>query len=218
MSKFARVTWNKYTLADNPTINSYWEDKTTEEYKNMINSIDINKGFYISRYEASQKNNTSAQSKRHMQQCINISQLNAVKLSNNMNTDINSHLIYGIEWDSLLNWLLDSQSIIASEINGKTKIIELKDIQTNSSSWGNSGNSTGDAAIYSGSKQLTGTSEYWKANNIYDLAGSVREWTQERYSTNINCAERGGKYDDKLINASARGNLEQNLNIGMIRI
>ena len=73
--------------------------------------------------------------------------------------------------------------------------MELADIQTNSSSWGNVSNSTGDAATDAGSKQNTGYSEYWKANNIYNLAGNVYEWTQEKYSTGTNRANRGGVYD-----------------------
>ena len=40
----------------------------------------------------------------------------------------------------------------------------------------------------------TGKSEYWKANNIYDLAGNVREWTQEEGSSYIYHTYRGGTY------------------------
>ena len=38
----------------------------------------------------------------------------------------------------------------------------------------------------------TGRSEYWKANNIYDLAGNTFEWTQEQVGTNS--VYRGGDY------------------------
>ena len=40
-----------------------------------------------------------------------------------------------------------------------------------------------------------GTNEYWKVNNIYDLAGNVYEWTQEKYSTGSHRTVRGGEYD-----------------------
>ena len=70
--------------------------------------------------------------------------------------------------------------------------MNIDDIQTNSSSWGNYRDSTGNAATNSGSRRKTGYSEYWKANNIYDLAGNVREWTQEKYSTGTIRANRGG--------------------------
>ena len=42
-----------------------------------------------------------------------------------------------------------------------------------------------------GSKQVTGYSEHWKANNIYDLAGNCYEWTQEVCDINYR-AFRGG--------------------------
>ena len=87
--------------------------------------------------------------------------------------------------------------------------MELADLQTNSCSWGNYINSTGNAATNQGPKQNTGTSEYWKANNIYDLAGNVWEWTQEKWSTTTDCAYRGGfcdYYGDVLPAAVRNGN------------
>ena len=70
--------------------------------------------------------------------------------------------------------------------------IDRDDIEFDSSSWGNYWGSTGDAII--DSDIVTGESEYWKANNIYDLAGNMPEETQEKYSTEDygNC--RGGSY------------------------
>ena len=58
-----------------------------------------------------------------------------------------------------------------------------------------------------GSKQVTGFSEYWKANNIYDLAGNCYEWSQEAcYASNR--ADRGGAcgYDGSNDPASKHGN------------
>ena len=103
------------------------------------------------------------------------------------------HTIYGIEWDSTLNWLIGN-AIISSAEAGKTKIMDRDDIEFDSSSWGNYWGSTGDAIIDSGDINVTGESEYWKANNIYDLAGNLPEETQEKYSTEGygNC--RGGSY------------------------
>ena len=53
-----------------------------------------------------------------------------------------------------------------------------------------------------------GINEYWKANNIYDLAGNAREWTQEKYFTGTNRATRGGGYSDNADSGpeSSRGN------------
>ncbi len=101
------------------------------------------------------------------------------------------HTIYGIEWDSTLNWLIGN-AIISSVEAGKTKIMDRDDIDLVSWNWGNYEFSEGDAAIGSGTLQVTGYSEYWKANNIYDLAGNWPEETQEKYSTGGFFNLRGG--------------------------
>ena len=191
-SKFARSAFGE-TLAATSTENAYWEDTTTTEYTNMVTSVTNNKGFYVARYEASANSDSSkAQSKRGAT-TWNISQTDAITKSANYNSALHSHLIYGIEWDSILNWL-KGNATISSSTSGETKTMELADLQTDSSSWGNYGTSTGNAATNSGSQQNTGTSEYWKANNIYDLAGNVSEWTQEKWSTDTSRAHRGGDW------------------------
>ena len=207
MSKFTRMAWNGpywngswqngvHPLADGSEINKYWEETDSEEYTNMFNSVNLNKGFYISRYEASKNNNTTAQSKRNQNPWIDVSRLDAITASSNMNTSINSHLIYGIEWDSILTWLLNSNTVIGNE-TGNTKTITIDDIQKDSRSWGNYSNSVGGAATNAGnSAKPSGINEYWKANNIYDLAGNVWEWTQENYSTGTYRAYRAGSFYD----------------------
>ena len=193
--KFARSDWGRNnTLVETSTENAYWEDITTTEYKNMVTSVTQNKGFYVARYEASSNSDSSkAQSKRGVSTWTGISQTDAITKSANYNSALHSHLMYGIEWDSILNWL-NGNAIISSSTSGQTKTMELADLQTNSCSWGNCMNSTGNATINSGGiiPQKSGTSEYWKANNIYDLAGNVSEWTQEKYSTGARRADRGG--------------------------
>ena len=207
-SKFARTAFGD-TLAATSTENAYWEDTTTTEYKNMVTSVTQNKGFYVARYEASANSDSSkAQSKRGVTTWTDISQTDAIDKSKKYNSALNSHLMYGIEWDSILNWL-KGNAIISSSTSGQTKTMELADLQTNSCSWGNYINSTGNAATNKGPKQNTGTSEYWKANNIYDLAGNVWEWTQEKWSTTTDCAYRGGfcdYYGDVLPAAVRNGN------------
>ena len=192
-SKFARSAFGK-TLAATSTEDAYWEDTNTTEYKNMVTSVTNNKGFYVARYEASANSDSSkAQSKRGATTWTDISQTDAITKSANYNSTLHSHLMYGIEWDSILNWL-KGNATISSSTSGETKTMELADIQDNSYSWGNYANSTGNAFTNSRSKQTTGTSEYWKANNIYDLAGNVFEWTQEKWSTGTSRALRGGDF------------------------
>ena len=204
-SKFARTAWTwtwgasggvceliTDELAETSTENAYWEDTTTTEYKNMVTSVTQNKGFYVARYEASaNSDSTKAQSKRGATTWESISQIDAITKSANYNSALHSHLMYGIEWDSILNWL-NGNAIISKD--GQNTAMGLADIQTNSCRWGNYGTSTGNAATNKGSPQTTGKSEYWKANNIYDLAGNVYEWTQEKWSTGTLRALRGGRY------------------------
>ena len=196
-SDFARTAWTisgtQQTLAETPTSSAYWDDKTTTEYTNMIDSINTNKGFYISRYEASQQGTSNiAQSKRGVSPWVSVAQTSAITAST-ANSIANTHLMYGIEWDSVLNWLI-GHATIGSSTAGQTKTMQSTDI-TDSRSWGNYDNSTGDAATNKGSLRTTTHNEYWKANNIYDLAGNVYEWTQEKYSTGTIRALRGGGYD-----------------------
>ena len=179
----------EHPLRDEITENYWWEDRN-REYDDMLESVEYYKGFYIGRYEASNNGNDIAQSKRDISPWVNVSQIVAIRACSNNETE-NMHLIHGIEWDSTLNWLIGNATI-SSSTKEKTKTMNIEDVQTNSSSWGNYRDSTGNAEENSGIKQNTGTSEYWKANNIYDLVGNVWEWTQEKYSTGSYRAERAG--------------------------
>ena len=232
-SKFARVAWTTsygydengnwksgncttpHPLAEESTANKWWDDKsvTNTEYTNMVNSVNLNKGFYVARYEASKNSDsTKAQSKRNQTAWTKISQLDAITKSENYNTTLHSHLMYGIEWDSILKWL-EGNATIASDKSGERKTMDESDVQTNSCSWGNYSNSTGDAKTNRGSLRATGKSEYWKANNIYDLAGNVREWTQEKWSTGNYRDERGGSYgvDGNVTTAAHRNDQTEGL-------
>ena len=211
-SKLARTAWTTtcgydltgnwvvaevtHSLSETAEINKFWEDKTKSEYTQMVDSIINNKGFYIGRYEASKDSTgTIAQSKRNQETWTTLTQTDAITACTK-NKITNAHLIYGIEWDSILNWLIGNAIISSTEV-GKTKTMEISDVQTNSYSWGNCYDSIGNALVDSGEVRFTGTSEYWKSNNIYDLAGNVGEMTQENYSTENNITIRGDScYND----------------------
>ena len=193
-SNFARTAWTwtdknstkTQTLADTSTENAYWEETGTTEYANMVSSVNTNKGFYISRYEASQGTGNVAQSKRGETQWVSIAQNNSSKdtdaiRASSANSIANTHLMYGIEWDSVLSWIEDTTELSA----------------TDSRNWGNHSDSISPANNSPWAyreNQNVAASEYWKANNIYDLAGNVSEWTQEKYSTGIYRVERGESY------------------------
>ena len=117
-----------------------------------------------------------------------------------INTEHEYMLSYCANKESQGNWKRQSQGakLILHQYKAlKCNGLSIENIQANSNSWGNYIESVGDAKKDSGSKQETGTSEYWKANNIYDLAGNIWEWTQEKYSTETYRAFRGGTCSNK---------------------
>ena len=162
----------------------------TSDYANMIASIQKYGGFYIGRYELSnegvQKGKATLIGKNWYELYKKCTMLNASE-------KVESKMIWGIQWDLACDFI--------------SKKGEQKSI-TNSTTWGNYKNSTGNAAVMDGttqkygSDQVTGYSEYWKANNIYDLAGNCREWTQEAHVT-FGRPFRGGNFYQRWLKLSS---------------
>ena len=165
----------------------------TNDYANMIASIQKYGGFYIGRYELSiegvQKGKTTLTDTNWYDLYKKCTTLNA-------SDKVESKMIWGIQWDLACDF-----------ISKKGEQKSIKD----STKWGNYKNSTGNAAVMDGeikkygSKQVTGYSEYWKANNIYDIAGNCLEWTQEAYDSNRRVYRGSGyRYDGSSFPASNR--------------
>ena len=166
-----------------------------KEFNNMVASVEKYGGFYIGRYETGninqdtpviQKGNTNISSQtwyNMYKRCKNIK---------GANTNVETGMIWGNQWDRTLMWLIETGS--------KTK----EQIADDSTSWGNYYNATFEYVNSSGSTATknegsstripTGSAEYTKANNIYDLAGNVRDWTMEAYSA-VYRVYRGGYYN-----------------------
>ena len=172
------------------------ESKKYEDFNQNTESVNKYGGFYIARYEAGDGISTSNRnpstsdvnpvvSKKGAYVYDFISANNAKNLANEMyneNDAVVSQVIAGAGWDRTLNWII--------ETGGKSKEEII-----NSNSWGNYSDSTGNAAINSGEENMnhtTGRSEYWKSNNIYDLAGNTSEYTQEKQGGDY--IDRGGDY------------------------
>ena len=165
-----------------------------KEFNNMVASVEKYGGFYIGRYETGninqdtpviQKGNTNISSQtwyNMYKRCKNIK---------GANTNVETGMIWGNQWDRTLMWLIETGS--------KTK----EQIADDSTSWGNYYNATFEYVNSSGSTATknegsstripTGSAEYTKANNIYDLVGNVRDWTMEAGST-YGRVYRGGSY------------------------
>ena len=156
-----------------------------ENYTEMIESIKKYGGFYIGRYELSE-----AGVQRNQPTITKINWYDSYKKCQELKASekVKTEMIWGCQWDATCNFIANK---------GEKKNI------TDSRTWGNYNNSEDKAAVVVtengvevnkfGVKQNTGYSEYWKANNIYDLAGNCYEWTQEALSVNGR-AVRGGNY------------------------
>ena len=117
------------------------------------------------------------------------------------NTDVKTSMIFGNLWDEALEWLVKSGATIS---DGTTLTYQL---MKNSTTWGNYPNATFNYIAANAETPLmtetkaqskstripAGSAEYTKANNVYDMAGNVWDWTTEAYSTS-NRVYRGGYY------------------------
>jgi len=157
-----------------------------DDYNEMIASIGQYGGFYIGRYELSE-----AGVQKDKETLVNTSWYDLYKKCKELNASdkVETRMIWGCQWDVTMNWLISSGAKTSDEVN--------KD----SSSWGNYNNTSVKAD--DGKTELkargtsawlnTGKTTFTMANNIYDLAGNVWEWTQEADYTSSR-ADRGGDY------------------------
>ena len=164
---------------------SEFKTQLQEEYNEMIESVDRYGVLYIGRYEKGNlaentstepvvvKGNDSIGGVNWYYQYQNSKLIGA-------NKNVASTMIWGSMFDRVFIWLTETGDKTYSDI-------------MNSSSWGNYPNSTGAAATNSKRQQPTGANDAWQANNIYDLAGNVWDWTIEAYGTGHR-VDRGGDY------------------------
>lgn len=142
-------------------------DPRTEEFLMQEESVQKYGGFYISRYNISWRMRIGQVSVRGEKPWIMVSQEDAIKYASYMvdRDDVKSHLPYGAEYDSVLEWFIE------------TKARSMEDIIGDSSYWGNHWKNflTSDEKV-----RETGKEEEWCTNAIYDFAGNVSEITQER--------------------------------------
>ncbi len=170
-----RYDYTNYTKAGFSSLANMAETMKND-YEEMIASLEKYKGFYIGRYELTANGEKTGAT----QTCEN--GVNWYTLYKNCKTlasgtKVKTRMIWGLQWDATCNWLSNSDPAYSI---------------TDSSTWGNHYNNTADGH---GSKQNTGFSESWKANNIYDFAGNCYEFTQEANYTGVR-AGRGGYFYD----------------------
>ena len=153
---------------------------TQQEAKDMYASVEKNGGFYIGRYEAGKDenekvvvqknasvyNNIPWSSTKAMQESETATTGGAVELSRNFAKENNyktvqSTLIYGVQWDAVMNWMKD----IDSTVSGKKYYQDSTGMGWYSDNY-SSGNSEHKTGI-----DLNGGKNQVK--KVYDLAGNV---------------------------------------------
>lgn len=135
-----------------------------KDFNDMVKSIEKNEGFYIGRYELSINQEKDIYSKKGMlpataaEESANswygLYSYSKLMSTKNNYSSVQSHMIWGCNWDFMLKYLLQGTS--------KTKVLSSE----------NAPHDLGE--IYT-----TGSVATDEINNIYDLEGNTREWTAE---------------------------------------
>ncbi len=171
--KFGRRSYrnDKFSSTD-------YTEPLVPELLEQIESVEKYGGFYISRYNISG-------SKEHPQSikgvlplvCIEFITAKTVASTIENTETIKSHLTFGAEYDSILEWFI------------KSKALTLDEVANNSTRFGNyyTSNNSPKAIVETGSR------EEWYVNNIGDFIGNVDEYTQEQLGSSY-CVIRGGHY------------------------
>ena len=185
IEEYKLISWNGEKVADNVTDDNandtYYEyrEYNLSQQTNLeelagddaggvigreddSNSIKLYGGFYMGRYEASYNTNTNKiETQKDKIPYTNVSYQSAI-----------NPIISSSRMSIQHNYLIPMNSVMAT---GKHWDAMIKWInETNSNIKGN----TGTSIIKTGSK------EEYKANNIYDIAGNVAEWSYEYYGIN----------------------------------
>ena len=156
--------------------------KDKEDY---IESVNNNGGFFIGRYEASNNNeNMIVQKDKTSWNYVSYTTALEKCTSKYTGKSYTSSLLTGAAWDRTLGWIYETGNKTEMQIVGDSK------------DWGNYNDDT-----FSGTTGLinTGSKEETKANNIYDLAGNVWEWTTEAMLPDSQVI-RGGFYGSSASN------------------
>ena len=162
------VKWNGAVTSVDAALTT--DDTLPTGVTNEVDQITKYGGFYIARYEAGKEAVTVVVSKKYVSAWNNINYTDSKTKSEGMYTtsSVKSGLITGTQWDTVLKWFQNKGINVGS----------------NSSAWGNYNNSTTPANVIGyGTLKVTGFSEYWKVNNIYDIAGNLWERSSEVYLT-----------------------------------
>lgn len=176
--KFGRRNYRSEEFSD-----AAYHETVTAEFEMQMESVERNGGFYISCYEISKNKDTGKlQSVRFGIPIHRIDFYEAMEKAYQIENgpSLKSHIPFGAEYDSMLEWIIESNARNYDEV--------VKD----STNWGN--------YISYGILRKTGSAANC-SNNLYDVSGNLREWTQEEYGSSYKGSSyrviRGGSYLDE---------------------
>ena len=161
---------------DNELMLNSWKNQLQNEFNEMIQSVKVNHGFYVGRYEISLKENENEkiiQSKKQEESSLAsdndtrtwyglYQKQKEYSLRNDLTAVVGSSMIWGSQYDQMMIWMKNNG--INVEIT-TPPTIEYPD--------GTSINK----------ERITGKDEGDKLNNVYDLLGNSIEWTLEAGNT-----------------------------------
>ena len=159
-----------------------YHEELNDELLAQLESVKKYGGFYISRYNISMNLAGKPQSVKGVRPLLSDFD-DAKKFVSTIeyNEKVKSHLTFGAEYDTVLEWFI------------KTEVRSFDEIAEDSTLWGNYALDSYFCTI-SRNVVVTGCAEDCCTNNIYDLAGNVQEWTQEQHGS-FGRVMRGGNYE-----------------------
>lgn len=173
--KFGRRNYMSNEFSDDE-----FNEALNDELLEQLESVKKYGGFYISRYNISKNSEGKPQSVKGVMPWVNINFDDAKKVASTIeDNEVKSHLTFGAEYDSVLEWFI------------KTEVKTLAEIAEDSTEWGNHWNTENSPQEV----VETGSREEWCDNNIYDFAGNVDEWTQEQNKSSFRVI-RGGFFNN----------------------
>ena len=149
------------------------------DFDKMLNSVATYGGYYIGRYETGDLSQATPVIKRINTDIGDQTWYTMWKKARKLSgTSAGVQMIWGIQWDETLKWLIDTGEKTYAEI------------ASDSTSWGNYKNNSFTYYTNTSKSTATKSSGYWtripsgayeeaNANNVFDLAGNVFDWTLE---------------------------------------
>ena len=168
------------------------------DFDKMLNSVATYGGFYIGRYQAGDLAQATPVVKRMNTDIGSQTWYTMWKKARKLTgTSAGVQMIWGIQWDETMKWLIDTGEKTYAEIG------------SDSTSWGNYYNnsftyytntskSTATKSANNSTRIPSGAYEGANANNVFDLAGNVWDWTLESNGSGTGDVRyrRGGSYSN----------------------